>query len=379
LIGKGNQVKLFHHKTFCQEIPMPINETYRTWIRKICELRPKQRITQVQNFVWLVVGIYHSHSVHLSRIAGKVIGTAKNVSTVRRLSRFLANKAIDVRSWYKPIAKAWLQSQYERVGELRLIVDATKVGFGHQLLMVSLAYRCRAVPIAWSWVKYVRGHSSAKQQISLLKYAGTLLPKGAPVFVVGDSEFGSISVLQQLDQWHWFYVLRQKGNTGLWMEEQIGWQRLDALAQRVGQSIWCPKTYLTEQSIHPVSALIHWQIGEKQPWCLATNLPDASLSLRYYRRRMWTEEMFGDFKKHGFDLETTMLRHVPRLSRLTLAVAFLYVWLLSVGSRTIHAGLRHLVDRKDRRDLRIFQIGLRFIDRKLLHLLPVSVLLYAYS
>ena len=118
---------------------MPINETYRTWKARICELRPKQRITQVQNFVWLLVGIYHSHSVNLSRIAGKVIGTAKNVSTVRRLSRFLANQAIDVRSWYKPIAKAWLQSQLERVGEVRLIVDATKVGCGHQLLMVSLA------------------------------------------------------------------------------------------------------------------------------------------------------------------------------------------------------------------------------------------------
>ena len=33
---------------------MPINETYRTWIQRICELRPKQRKTQVQNFVWLV-------------------------------------------------------------------------------------------------------------------------------------------------------------------------------------------------------------------------------------------------------------------------------------------------------------------------------------
>ena len=33
---------------------MPINETYRTWKVRICELRPKQRITQVQNFAWLV-------------------------------------------------------------------------------------------------------------------------------------------------------------------------------------------------------------------------------------------------------------------------------------------------------------------------------------
>ena len=108
--------------------------------------------------------------MNLSIIAGKVISPAKNVSITRRLSRFLANSVIDVRSWYKPIAKVWLQTQFERVGEIRLIVDGTKVGFGHQLLMISLAYRKRAVPIAWSWVKNVRGHSSGKQQVSLLRY-----------------------------------------------------------------------------------------------------------------------------------------------------------------------------------------------------------------
>ncbi len=352
---------------------MPINESYRTWIQRICELRPKQRKTQIQNFVWLVVGIFHSHSVSLSQIAGKVMSRAKNVSTVRRLSRFLASPAVDVRSWYRPIAKAWLLSQIQQVGEVRLIVDGTKIGFGHQLLMVSLAYRRRAVPIGWSWVRHVRGHSSGKQQISLLKHVGSLLPKNTPVFLVGDSEFGSIAVLRQLQQWHWFFVLRQKGNTGLWLNEQIGWQRMERFVQQAGQTTWCPNAYLTQTEIHPVSALIHWQVGEKEPWCLATNLPDASLTLRYYRRRMWTEEMFADFKKHGFDLENTMLRNPPRLSRLTLAVAFLYVWLLSVGSRTIRAGLRHFVDRKDRRDLSIFQIGLRFIDRRLLNSLSFSL------
>jgi len=282
-----------------------------------------------------------------------------------------------VRSWYRSIAKTWLLSQFQQVGEIRLIVDGTKIGFGHQLLMVSLAYRRRAVPIAWSWVRHVRGHSSGKQQISLLKYVRSLLPQNAPVFLVGDSEFGSIAVLRQLEQWRWCFVLRQKGNTGLWVNEQVDWQRMEKFVQHAGQSAWCPNSYLTQTEIHPVSALIHWQIGEKEPWCLATNLPDACLTLRYYRRRMWTEEMFADFKKHGFDLENTMLRNPPRLSRLTLAVAFLYVWLLSVGSRTIRAGLRHFVDRKDRRDLSIFQIGLRFIDRRLLYSLPFSLSLWS--
>jgi hypothetical protein len=161
---------------------MPINQMYRTWIQRICELRPEQRITQVRNFVWLMVGIFHSRSVHLSKIAGKVPGQAQNLSTVRRLSRFLDNPIIRVRDWYEPIARQWLKAQLDWVGEIRLIVDGTKVGFGHQLLMVSLAYRHRAIPIAWTWVKQVRGHSSTRQQLALLKYVKGLVSIKAAVF-----------------------------------------------------------------------------------------------------------------------------------------------------------------------------------------------------
>jgi hypothetical protein len=139
-----------------------------------------------------------------------------------------------------------------------------------------------------------------------------------------------------------------------------------------------PNTYLTKKEMYRVSVLIHWVAGEKEPRCLAANLPDPTLTLRYYKRRMWIEEMFGNLKRHGFDLEGTMLRHFSRLSRLTLAAAFLYVWLLSNGGKFVRAGLRHLVDRKDRRDLSLFQIGLRLLDRKLLNALPVSSSLCAY-
>lgn len=357
---------------------MPINQMYRTWIRRICELRPNQRITQVRNFVWLVVGMFHSRSVQLSQVAGKVLGQAKNLSTVRRLSRFLDNPAIQVREWYEPIARQWLEAQLIGLGEIRLIVDGTKVGFGHQLLMVSLAYRRRAIPIAWSWVKRVRGHSSGKHQLALLNYVKGLLPGKSVVFLVGDSEFGSILVLRQLTQWRWFYALRQKARTCVWDEACANWQKLGSYVQKAGQSVWLSNTCLTKTELYPVSVLIHWAKPEKEPWCLATNLPDRALTLRYYKRRMWIEEMFGDLKGHGFDLESTMLRHFTRLSKLTLAVAFLYVWLLSNGGKFIRAGLRHLVDRKERRDLSLFQIGFRLLDRKLLNSRPVSVTLCAY-
>jgi len=73
-----------------------------------------------------------------------------------------------------------------------------------------------------------------------------------------------------------------------------------------------------------------------------------------------------------------MLRHFDRLSRLTLAVALLYVWLVSIGTRTIRNGLRDLVDRSDRRDLSIFQIGLRFIDRCVTNAFSFRITLCSY-
>ncbi len=293
---------------------MPINRLYDTWKMRIMELRPDQRITQVRAFAWLIIGIYLSRSVCMSRVACKIPGEAKLTSATRRLSRLLDNPAIRVRAWYEPIAREWLEAQFRCIGEIRLIVDGTKIGFGHQLLIICLAYRKRSVPIAWTWVKHVRGHSTAGKQLALLAYVRKLLPKGAVVFLVGDTEFGPVDVLRQLDSWSWFYVLRQKSSTHVWLNEQPGWKDFGSFVQR-------------------------------------------QMALSYYARRMWVEEMFGDFKKHGFDLESTMLRHFLRLSRLTLAVALLYVWLISVGGRTIRDGLRHLVDRVDRRDLSIFHLS----------------------
>jgi hypothetical protein len=78
---------------------------------------------------------------------------------------------------------------------------------------------------------------------------------------------------------------------------------------------------------------------------------------------MWIEETFGDIKGNGFNLESTHLRNFLRLSRLTLAVFLLYVWLLAFGSKVIKSGKRRLVDRSNRRDYSIFRIGRNMIER----------------
>ena len=56
---------------------------------------------------------------------------------------------------------------------------------------------------------------------------------------------------------------------------------------------------------------------------------------------MWIEEMFGDMKGHGYDLEHSRLRHFLRLSRLTLVECLLYVWLVATGEQVLDA--QHLL------------------------------------
>lgn len=350
---------------------MPINDLYSIWRRRILQLRPQERLTRVRNLAWLITAIFHGRSVQLSPIATKIPARVNLLSVVRRLSRFLDNPAIRVREWYAPIARSWLESAAHTTGEIRLIADGTKVGFGHQLLIICLAFRHRAIPLAWTWVPSSKGHSSACKQLALLKYVRGLIPKGTPVSLVGDSEFGAVDVMRQLKQWHWHYVLRQKANNQIRVPGQA-WQAFGDVLSQPGQSVWLGRGRLTEKHAYTTNLLAHWQVGEAEPWLLATDLPDRATTLSTYARRMWVEEMFGDLKGKGFDLESTHLHTCDRLSRLTLAVALLYTWLMDIGRKIIKNGLRVWVDRAERRDLSIFQIGFRSVDRRLTNGSPIN-------
>jgi hypothetical protein len=130
---------------------------------------------------------------------------------------------------------------------------------------------------------------------------------------------------------------------------------------------------LTAKHCYRTHLVAPWAKGEPEAWLLVTNHPTGSAALKSYGRRMWTEELFGDLKGQGFDLESSHLDHFLKLSRLTLAVVLVYVWLVAYGSQIIKRGLRPLVDRSDRRDLSIFQIGLRFVERRVTNNLPIAI------
>jgi hypothetical protein len=342
----------------------PISQLYRSLHRYLLQQLPDDCDTRLTNLIYLMMGILKGGSVQLPLIARSVPLRRQKWSIVKRFERFLQNRAVTVREWYAPFAKLVLQSAAS-AGEVNLIMDATKVAFNFRMVMVSVGYQRRSLPIAWTWLRGSRGHSTTATQVKLLAYVSKLLPPKTQVTLVGDSEFGHSLLLENVCFWGWHYAMRQAGDNLVMPKGSKTWQRIESIPLERGQALYFANVILTKASPYPTHLVLFWQKGEEKPWFLATNFLNAADTLKAYRRRMWIEEMFGDMKKHGFDLEASHLRHFLRLSRLTLAVCLLYLWLVALGEHVIRERQAAEVDRAKRRDLSIFRLGWDFLMRRL--------------
>ena len=270
---------------------------------------------------------------------------------------------MSVRDYYRPVAESLISSF--RGLPIRLIIDTTKIGFSARLLMVSIAYRSRALPLAWSVHRGKKGWVAVKEQIALLRQVAELIPTGSDVWLLGDSEFQHVPLLSWLEGQGWHYILRQQGRVQVWKPGQAQ-VSLTELGLKEGETRYLGWVRLAAKYHHgPVSMVLHWQEGEDEPWYLVTDVEATPATIRTYKLRMWIEEMYGDMKGHGFDLEATHLRDPDRLSRLVLGVCLVYAWLISLGSWAVKNGQRHLVDRKSRRDKSYFRIGWSWLKRRL--------------
>lgn len=335
-------------------------QLYHTFLKQLCQWLPDERITRKRNLALLVVGIYLSGNVHMSRIVSTWPSTSKIPSLTNRLRRFLDNGHVSLRKHYQPLVAHLLFRQAG--GQLRLVIDVTPVGLGYRALVVGLCYRKRTLPLAWSLHKGRRGNTPVTAQITLLAWLHKLIPVGTEVCLTGDAAFRTGDLLRWLNDHSWLYVIRQRQEVTIRVGHGI-WFPISYILLKPGQTkvvgwVWMAKT----NPVGPVWLVLHWKKGEKTPWILVSNWPDTRWTIKSYRSRMWIEEMFGDMKKHGFNLQATHLRSRERIERLMLGICIAYVWLISLGSWVVKNGYRHLIDRKDRRDKSYFRLGWDWVE-----------------
>jgi len=246
---------------------MSTTRVYHTMLQVLRHLCPSERITRVRTLATLMRGILEARAVQLPLVAQRIPSAAKARSIVRRLERWLDNPAVRVQAWYRPVADAWLRDQARTTGQIRVIIDTSKVGFAHHLVLVSLAFQRRAIPIAWTWLRCRNGHSSQRVQLAVLGAVQALIPDGTPVLLVGDTEFAAVGLQAQAAAWGWHDVLRQKPNNQVQVAQESPWQAFRSLVTAPGQRVWVPDVHLTRVYGHPAHVLAEWAVGERTPIC----------------------------------------------------------------------------------------------------------------
>jgi hypothetical protein len=169
-------------------LSFPLPQLYSSLQAFIRQTLPDDCPTRLTNLVWMLSGLFLSGSVQLNLIARKLPLRAKKLSTVKRFSRFLDNPSVKTRAWYDPFAR-WILLSAASAGQVHLLIDSTKIAFDFRLILVSVAYRRRSLPLAWAWVKQTSGHSTTWMQVGVLQAVKAMLPTGVQVSLVGDCEF----------------------------------------------------------------------------------------------------------------------------------------------------------------------------------------------
>jgi len=286
----------------------------------------------VQTLALLMVGIFEARDVRLSRIAERVPLDIQEDNVAQRFRRWLKNPQVSERVIYDSVAFGILGAL--RHTRLRIQVDRTEVNEGLNVLMVSVYYRKRAIPLLWKVLSH-KGTSTFKERNQILAHLEELLPAGCTVIILGDREFGTADMMRSIQAYSWDFCLRVKGTHFICPTPGI-WVKLKALAPTPGTHYFLTDVVFTKaQCYGPLHFALALDVGSRDPWFIATNLLPTRRTLRDYARRFGCEEMFSDLKARGFHLDLSQLLHPERFSRLLLAVVLLYVWVLSVARRLV--------------------------------------------
>lgn len=345
---------------------------YRAIRCGLMQIYPKQlsgRMLQHLNVLALFIsGIVGSGSTQNRQVAKKAPTGAKVESRIKQLSRWYQNEANCYDVYYLP----FIESLLAHLADLPLVIsmDGSAIGRGCMTLMVSLIYQKRAIPLIWTVVDRPKGHLAAADHIALLERVQTLLPAEAQVIFLGDGEFDSVGVQRYLTQQQWHYVCRTARNTWVCHDEE--WMQLADCALpelRFGLE----NVLFTAHAYGPVTVVIWWDAGYREPIFLVSNLPLTDEVCYWYRRRMRIETFFSDQKSRGFHLHKSHVADPQRLARILIAACLAYLWIIFLGTWARQQGFVSLIHRTDRCDLSLFQLGLDLLEHCLNEVAPIPV------
>jgi hypothetical protein len=309
----------------------------------------------VRNQALVTQALAYSPNCHLATLATLLPVPGQRENLVQRVRRWLANQAVSQHRCYMPLVH-YLFAQWSGA-EVGLVLDRTDIEDQWSILMLAVAFRHRALPLAWRVLPF--GGTNAETQVALLKQVQPYLPspKQVRTTLYGDCEFRAVEVQRYCRAHHWHWQLGLKSDI-LFRRGTADWQPLQAIAVTRGQRRYIQDVTLTQKhAFGPISLIADWTRNEDTPRYVVTDQRADRYAWRRGRKRFWIEPFFRDWKSYGFDLESSKLVHPFRLETLLLGMATATLWMVHVGQWMIETDRRPLLEAHHKRDYSIFRLG----------------------
>lgn len=334
------------------------------WSKQVGNSMPHLSKPQVKVLSSFSFGVATIRRCTLSVVAEALPALGKPDTIERRLQRFLANPKIDWAQCCKALA-SWVIGSLRGDGLIVLLVDETSLHERLKVMVVSLAYRGRALPLAWWCYPQERWPKGQVELIhTLLEWVAEGIGHDREVLVQADRGIGnSPDLLRAIDGMGWYYLVRVAKNVHLQVDGE-GPVPFESLIDKHGGSWRGQVDAFKKAGWIRCWAEARWQKGHAEPWLLLTNYPEAQGS--WYGMRMWEELAFRDFKTSGWQWQRSRVWNAERANILWLVMAVAYVWVISMGTRVVNSKTlkRELMRGKERR-LSLFSLGLRDLQRRL--------------
>lgn len=332
------------------------------WSHEIARHLPQLSKPQALGLAAFSLGVALARRCTLSVVAEALPWLGKPDTVERRLQRFLDNQQIAWQAGAQAVA-AWVMGRLAATGLVVLLVDETSLQDKLKVMAVSLAYRGRAIPLAW-WC--YRQNEWPMGQVALimtlLQWVAPALPPGCRVLVQADRGIGtSPALLQAIHKRGWYYLVRVQGHVRLMLADGRAIP-FASLVPKAGQRWGGWVDAFKKAGWVRCWAIGQWKARYDQPWLLLTNWPEAQGN--WYGLRMWEELAFRDFKSTGWQWQRSHVWDPDHANRLWLVMALAYVWALSLGTRVIRTkALRRELTRGRGWRRSVFHLGLRMLKR----------------
>ena len=299
-------------------------------------------VRHLQTLAWMVGGLIQAEGVKLTAWVPFVHSRARYAqSTQRRFRRWLGNRRIEVTPLYGPLIAQALQEWGTHT--LYLALDTSLLWNQYCLGRLSVVYRGRAVPVVWEVMEHRSSSVTHAADEALLETVPALLPAGVPVVFLADRGFADTELLAQRRRLGWHFRIRIKATFRVLRPGQPVC-KVEDFSLAPGRALFLHNVAITAESGGPVSLALARHSSTGEYWYIVRDEPPSVHTFTEYGRRFDIEENFLDDKSHGFQLESSLVRDAPALTRLCFVVAVATLYLVAQGTQVVAAQKRRWVD-----------------------------------